>query len=69
MVKLLKYKKIHGLGLTFIALVIIITAVFYSGLFSTPNNLKAKAIDTYATNESVSSLSNAMNNFSFNIYH
>jgi len=43
-------------------------AVFYSGFLSPPNIIQAKAIDTYASTESVTSLSDAMNDFSFNIY-
>jgi len=64
----MKYKKIYGIGLIFIVAIIIITAVFYSGLLTPTNIVKARAIDIYATPESISSLSNAINNFSFNIY-
>jgi len=64
----LKNKKIFGISLTFIIVIVIIIGVFYSGLFSPLNNVQAKAIDTYATTESVISLSDAMNDFSFNMY-
>ena len=44
----------------------VIIAFFYSGLYSKPNNAQARAIDIYATSESVDSLSNSMNDL--NIY-
>jgi len=64
----LKNKKLFGISLTFIVAIFIIITVFYSGFFP-PNNVQAKAIDTYATTESVKSLSEVINDFSFNIYH
>jgi len=64
----LKNKKLYGISLTSIVAILIIIAMFYSGFFP-PNNVQAKAIDTYATTESVKSLSDAINDFSFNIYH
>jgi serpin B len=64
----LKNKKLYGISLTCIIVIVIIIALFYSGLFLPPNNVQARAIDTYATTESVTSLSDAMNDFSFNIY-
>jgi len=64
----LKNKKIYGLGLTFIIVIVIIIGVFYSGLFTQSNNVQAKAIDTFATSESVTSLSDSMNDFSLNLY-
>ncbi len=64
----MKNKKIYGLGLTFIIVIVIIIGVFYSGLFTQSNNVQAKAIDTFATSESVTSLSDSMNDFSLNLY-
>ena len=64
----MKNKKLFGISLTFIVAIFIIITVFYSGFFP-PNNVQAKAIDTYATTESVKSLSEVINDFSFNIYH
>jgi serpin B len=64
----MKNKNVFGLVLTFIVVLILIT-VFFSGIFIPSKNLQAKAIDTYATVESVSSLSNSMNDFSYNIFH
>ena len=64
----MKNKKICGLGLTFIIVIVIIIGVFYSGLFTQSNNVQAKAIDTFATSESVTSLSDSMNDFSLNLY-
>lgn len=66
--KSLKNKEIFGISLTFIVAVIIIIAFIYSGFFP-PNNVQARAIDTYATEESVSSLSDSMNDFSFDLYN
>lgn len=64
----MKNRKIFGISFTIILAIVIILTVFYSGLFSPSDIVKAKAIDTYATNDSVSSLSDAMNDFSLNIY-
>jgi serpin B len=64
----LKNKKIYGFVLTFIIVIFIILGVFYSGLFSPSNNLQAKAVDTFATTESVTSLSDSINYFSLNLY-
>jgi serpin B len=61
-------KKIFSMSLTFIIAVIVIVTLFYSGLFSPSNNIEAKAVDTFASTESVTSLSNSINDFSFNIY-
>lgn len=66
--KSLKNNKIYGLILVFIVTVIVIIALIYSGLFIPPINVKARAIDTYATDESVSNLSESINDFSFNMY-
>jgi serpin B len=41
----------------------------YSGFFFSPGNVQARAVDTYATAESVDSLSGAMNGFSFEMYN
>ena len=68
MVKELKKKKIFGMTLTCILAVIVIFALFYSGFFSSPNNVQAIAVDTYATTKSVASLSDSMNDFSFDMY-
>ena len=68
MVKSLKNKEIFGISLTFIVAVVIIIAFIYSGFFP-PKNVKARAIDTYATEESVLSLSDSMNDFSFDLYN
>jgi len=68
MVKELKKKKIFGMTLTCIVTVVVIFALFYSGFFSSPNNVKARAVDTYATAKSVASLSDSMNDFSFEMY-
>ena len=48
--------------------VVVIIAFFYSGFFSIPNNVQARAIDIYATSESVDSLTDSMNDFSFEMY-
>jgi serpin B len=64
----LKNREIFGISLTFIVAVIIIIAFIYSGFFPT-NNIQAKAIDTYATTESVSSLSDSMNSFCLDLYN
>lgn len=64
----MKNRKIFGISLTFIVAVAVIFTVFYSGLFSNPDIVKARAIDTFATSESVESLSDAINDFSLNIY-
>ena len=69
MVKKLINKKLYGISLTCIVAIVIIIALFYSGLFSPLNNVQAKAVDTYATSESVIYLSDAMNDFSFNMYN
>jgi len=66
-VKDLNSKEIFGISLTFIVAVVITIGFIFSGLF-TPSNIKARAIDTYATTESVSSLSDSMNDFSFDLY-
>ena len=58
----MKNKKIFSLIISFFVIVIIITAMFYSGLFN-PKDLQVRAIDTYATTESVSSLSDNINDF------
>ena len=67
MVKTLKNKKKFGMPLTVIAAVIVILA-FFSGCLSPPNNVQARAVDTYATEESVSNLSDYMNDFCFDLY-
>jgi len=67
MVKALNKREIFGISLTFIVGAVIIVGFIFSGLF-TPSNIKARAIDTYATTESVSSLSDSMNDFSFDLY-
>jgi len=64
----LKKKKIFGMTLTCIVVIVVIFALFYSGFFSSPNNVQAIAVDTYATAESIASLSNSMNDFSFEMY-
>ncbi|MEJ2279281.1 MAG: hypothetical protein P8Y70_16300, partial [Candidatus Lokiarchaeota archaeon] len=63
----MKNRKIYGISLTFLVVIVIIITAFYSGLFSNPDIVKARAIDDLATNESVDSLSDAINNFSLNI--
>ena len=64
----MKNKKIFGISLTFILVIVVIIAAFYSGLFTPSIIIQAKAIDTFATDESVESLSDSMNDFSLNIY-
>jgi len=68
MVKELKKKKIFGMTLTSIAIVVVIFALFYSGFFTSPSKVHARAVDTYATTKSVASLSDSMNDFSFDMY-
>ena len=68
MVKELKKKKIFGMTLTSIAIVVVIFALFYSGFFTSPSKVQARAVDTYATTKSVASLSDSMNDFSFDMY-
>jgi len=48
--------------------VLIVAGLVYSGLVSPPVNIQARAVDTFATAESVDSLSGAMNGFSFEMY-
>ena len=48
--------------------VLIVAGLIYSGLVSPPVNIQARAVDTFATSESVGSLSGAMNDFSFEMY-
>lgn len=65
----MKTKKIIGVIAVFvITLVIILAGLMYSGFFSAPGPVQARAVDTYATNDSVGSLSSAMNGFSFDMY-
>ena len=64
----MKNKKIFGISLTFILVIVVIITAFYSGLFTPSIIIQAKAIDTFATDESVESLSDSMNDFSLNIY-
>jgi serpin B len=64
----MKKKKIFGMTLTCIVAVVVIFALFYSGFFSSPKNVQAIAVDTYATSESVASLSDSMNDFSLDMY-
>ena len=66
MVKDLNNKKLFGASITIIVAIFVIIAFLYSGLIS-QNNAEAKAIDTYATTESVDYLSDSMNNFSLNL--
>jgi len=68
MVKELKKKKIFGMTLTCIVVVVVIFALFYSGFFTSPSKVQARAVDTYATTKSVASLSDSMNDFSFEMY-
>lgn len=51
-----------------VTLVVIFAGLMYSGFFFSPGNITARAVDTYATAESVDSLSGAMNGFSFEMY-
>ena len=68
MVKTLKNNKIFGTTLTCIVAVVIILALLYSGFFSPPSNVQARAVDTFATAESVASLSRSINDFCLNMY-
>ncbi len=68
MVKELKKKKIFGMTLTCIVVVVVIFALFYSGFFTSLSKVQARAVDTYATAKSVASLSDSMNDFSFEMY-
>ena len=52
-----------------VTLVVIFAGLMYSGFFFSPGNVQARAVDTYATAESVDSLSGAMNGFSFEMYN
>ena len=52
-----------------VTLVVIFAGLMYSGFFFSPGNIRARAVDTYATAESVDSLSGAMNGFSFEMYN
>lgn len=64
----MKYTKIFGISLTCIVAAVVLLAMFFSGIFSPPIITRVRAIDTYATTESVSDLSMGMNEFSFDIY-
>ncbi len=48
---------------------VIFAGLLYSGFFSPPGNVQARAVDTFSTAESVDSLSDAMNGFSFEMYN
>lgn len=49
---------------------LVLTSIFYIGFFSSSNvSAQPRAVDTYATNESVTNLSNLINNFSFRMYN
>ncbi len=69
LVEYMKIKKISGITIVFFTVIILILAgLFYSGFFSPSPPVQAKAIDTYATEESVQTLSEAMNDFSCELY-
>ena len=65
----MKNIKIIGFSLSIIIVILLIITGFYTGLFNPTNNVQAKAIDTYATTESVGFLSDSINNFSLNLYN
>jgi len=66
----MKTKKMIALTtVCIVALIAIFTGLMYSGFFSPPGNVQARAVDTFATAGSVDSLSYAMNGFSFGMYN
>ena len=62
-------KKITFIVVCLVIIILISTALMFSAFFSMSNIVKARAIDTYATSESVDSLSDSMNSFSFEMYN
>jgi len=52
-----------------VTLVVILAGLMYSGFFFSSGNIQARAVDTYATTESVDSLSDAINVFNFEMYN
>jgi len=52
-----------------VTLVVILAGLLYSGFFFSSGNIQARAVDTFATAESVDSLSDAMNGFNFEMYN
>ena len=66
----MKTKKMIALTtVCIVALIVIFAGLMYPGFFSPPGNVQARAVDTFATAESVDSLSYAMNGFSFGMYN
>lgn len=66
----MKTKKMIGISTVCIVTVVVIFAgLLYSGFFLPSGTTQARAVDTYATTESVDSLSDAMNGFSFKMYN
>jgi serpin B len=66
----MKTKKMIGISTVCVVTVVVIFAgLLYSGFFLPTVNTQARAVDTYATSESVDSLSDAMNGFSFEMYN
>jgi len=70
LMKLMKTKRMIVITtVCIVTLVVIFAGLMYSGFFFSPGNIQARAVDTYATAESVDSLSGAMNGFSFEMYN
>ena len=66
----MKTKKIIALtSVCIVALIVIFAGLMYSGFFFSSGNIQARAVDTFATAESVDSLSDAMNGFNFEMYN
>ena len=65
----MKNKKMIGITTVFFVVIILVLAgLMYTGFFSPPYHAQARAIDTYATEESVKTLSDAINHFSYELY-
>jgi len=70
LVKFMKTKRMFVITTVFIVVLISIFAgLMYSGFFSPPASIQARAVDTFASSDSVGSLSNAINDFSFEMYN
>ncbi len=70
LVRFMKTKKMIVITtVCIVTLVVILAGLMYSGFFFSSGNIQARAVDTFATAESVDSLSDAMNGFSFEMYN
>lgn len=65
----MKNKKIFGLAfVVIVAILIVFATLIYSGFFTSTDSVQARAVDTYATKDSVETLSDSINDFSFDMY-